>query len=68
MVLTTHRYDTIRQTDTMVVLLVGRLAEMGTYETLTANACEFSFLNLAQKSVASLESASIPVSHLEEGQ
>jgi ATP-binding cassette, subfamily B, bacterial len=50
---TTHRYDTIRQADTIVVLLDGRLAEMGTHEELAANAREFWSLYLAQGSVVS---------------
>ena len=48
---TTHRYDTIRQADTIVVLLDGRLAEMGTHEELARNAREFWSLYLAQGSV-----------------
>ena len=48
---TTHRYDTIRQADTIVVLLDGRLAEMGTHEELVANSREFWSLYLAQGSV-----------------
>ncbi len=49
---TTHRYDTIRQADTIVVLLDGRLAEMGTHEELERNAREFWSLYLAQGSLA----------------
>jgi len=48
---TTHRYDTIRQADTIVVLVDGRLAEMGTHEELARNAREFWSLYLAQGSV-----------------
>jgi ABC-type multidrug transport system fused ATPase/permease subunit len=50
---TTHRYDTIRQADTIVVLLDGRLVEMGTHEELAGNAREFWSLYLAQGSVVS---------------
>jgi ABC-type multidrug transport system fused ATPase/permease subunit len=55
---TTHRYDTIRQADTIVVLLDGRLAEMGTHEELAANAREFWSLYLTQGSVVPSTSAS----------
>lgn len=48
---TTHRYDTIRQADTIVVLLDGRIAEMGTHEELASNAREFWSLYLAQGSL-----------------
>jgi len=48
---TTHRYDTIRQADTIMVLLDGRLAEMGTHEDLARNARKFWSMYLAQGSV-----------------
>jgi ABC-type multidrug transport system fused ATPase/permease subunit len=48
---TTHRYDTIRQADTIVVLLDGRLAEMGTHEEIARNAREFWSMYLAQGTV-----------------
>ncbi len=47
---TTHRYDTIRKADTIVVLLDGRIAEMGTHEELARNTREFWSLYLAQGS------------------
>ena len=46
----THRYDTIRQADTIAVLVDGRLAEMGTHDELEQNAREFWSLYLAQGS------------------
>lgn len=46
----THRYDTIRQADTIAVLVDGALAEMGTHEELERNAREFWSLYLAQGS------------------
>ena len=49
---TTHRYDTIRKADTIVVLVDGRIAEMGTHEELEHNAREFWSLFLAQGSQA----------------
>ena len=48
---TTHRYDTIRQADTIAVLLDGRLAEMGTHKELASHTREFWSLYLAQGSV-----------------
>jgi ABC-type multidrug transport system fused ATPase/permease subunit len=38
---TTHRYDTIRRADTVVVLLDGRIAEIGTPEELERKAGAF---------------------------
>jgi ABC-type multidrug transport system fused ATPase/permease subunit len=38
---TTHRYDTIRRADTIVVLVDGRIAEMGTPEELERKAGAF---------------------------
>jgi ABC-type multidrug transport system fused ATPase/permease subunit len=49
-VFATHRYDTIRKADNIIVLLDGRLAEMGTHEQLAANTREFWSLFLAQGS------------------
>jgi ABC-type multidrug transport system fused ATPase/permease subunit len=46
----THRYDTIRQADTIAVLVDGALAEMGTHEELEQNARAFCSLYLAQGS------------------
>jgi ATP-binding cassette subfamily B protein len=46
----THRYDTIRQADTIAVLVDGTLAEMGTHDELEQNAREFWSLYLAQSS------------------
>jgi len=46
----THRYDTIRKADTILVLVDGRLAEMGTHEELERNARDFWSLYLAQGS------------------
>ena len=46
----THRYDTIRQADTIAVLVDGVLAEMGTHDELEQNAREFWSLYLAQGS------------------
>jgi ATP-binding cassette, subfamily B, bacterial len=46
----THRYDTIRQADTIAVLVDGALAEMGTHDELEHNAREFWSLYLAQGS------------------
>ena len=45
---TTHRYDTIRKADTIVVLLDGRIAEIGTHEELASHTREFWSLFLAQ--------------------
>jgi ABC-type cobalamin transport system ATPase subunit len=38
---TTHRYDTIRRADTIVVLVDGRIAEVGTPEELERSAGAF---------------------------
>src|SRR5579885_296287 len=46
----THRYDTIRQADTIAVLVDGQLAEMGTHDELEKNARDFWSLYLAQGS------------------
>jgi ATP-binding cassette, subfamily B, bacterial len=45
---TTHRYDTIRKADTIVVLVDGRIAESGTHDELERNAGNFWSLYLAQ--------------------
>ncbi len=45
---TTHRYDTIRKADTIVVLVDGHIAGMGTHEELERNAGDFWSLFLAQ--------------------
>lgn len=45
---TTHRYDTIRKADTIVVLVDGHIAEIGTHEELERNAGDFWSLFLAQ--------------------
>ncbi len=47
---TTHRYDTIRKADRIVVLVDGRLVESGTHEQLAANEGHFWSLFLAQGS------------------
>jgi ATP-binding cassette subfamily B protein len=47
---TTHRYDTIRKADTIVVLLDGRVAETGTHEELASHTRAFWSLFLAQGS------------------
>ena len=47
---TTHRYDTIRKADTIVVLVDGRIAEIGTHEELASHTREFWSLFLAQGS------------------
>ncbi len=47
---TTHRYDTIRKANTIVVLLDGRIAEIGTHEELASQTREFWSLFLAQGS------------------
>lgn len=44
---TTHRYDTIRQAETIIVLTDGKLAEMGTHEALERNAGSFWSLYLS---------------------
>lgn len=62
---TTHRYDTIRQADTIVVLLDGRIAEMGTHDELERNAREFWSLFLAQGSPASSVPVDPPFQHKE---
>jgi ATP-binding cassette subfamily B protein len=51
---TTHRYDTIRKADTIVVLVDGRIAEIGTHEELASHTREFWSLFLAQGSQTSL--------------
>ena len=51
-VFATHRYDTIRKADIILVLLDGRLAEIGTHDQLAANTREFRLLFLAQGSHA----------------
>jgi ATP-binding cassette subfamily B protein len=50
---TTHRYDTIRKADTIVVLVDGRIAEIGTHEELASHTREFWSLFLAQGSQTS---------------
>jgi ABC-type multidrug transport system fused ATPase/permease subunit len=52
---TTHRYDTIRKADTIVVLLDGRIVEMGTHEELAERAGAFWSLYLAQGSLAGIQ-------------
>ena len=47
---TTHRYDTIRKADTIVVLVDGHIAESGTHEELASHTREFWSLFLAQGS------------------
>jgi ABC-type multidrug transport system fused ATPase/permease subunit len=47
---TTHRYDTIRKADRIVVLVDGRLVESGTHEQLAQNSGHFWSLFLAQGS------------------
>ena len=47
---TTHRYDTIRKADMIVVLLDGRIAEIGTHEELASQTQGFWSLFLAQGS------------------
>ncbi len=49
---TTHRYDTIRKADTIVVLVDGRVAEMGTHDELSRIAGEFWSLYLKHGSPA----------------
>ncbi|HYT34209.1 MAG TPA: ATP-binding cassette domain-containing protein, partial [Ktedonobacteraceae bacterium] len=51
---TTHRYDTIRKADTIVVLVDGRIVEMGTHEELAEHAGAFWSLYLAQGSLAGI--------------
>jgi ATP-binding cassette, subfamily B, bacterial len=55
---TTHRYDTIRQADTIVVLVDGHIAEAGTPEELEQKAGAFWSLYFGQGSSASAISAS----------
>jgi len=45
---TTHRYDTIRKADRILVLVDGQLVESGTHEQLAANEGHFWSLFLAQ--------------------
>jgi ATP-binding cassette subfamily B protein len=45
---TTHRYDTIRRADTIVVLVDGRIAEVGSHEELERKAGAFWSLYLGQ--------------------
>jgi ABC-type multidrug transport system fused ATPase/permease subunit len=45
---TTHRYDTIRKADTIVVLVDGHIAEIGTHDELEHSAGDFWSLFLAQ--------------------
>jgi len=52
---TTHRYDTIRKADTIIVLVDGRIAEIGTHEELASHTREFWSLFLAQGSQTSSE-------------
>lgn len=47
---TTHRYDTIRKADRIVVLVDGHLVESGTHEDLARNSGHFWSLFLAQGS------------------
>jgi ATP-binding cassette subfamily B protein len=47
-VFTTHRYDTIRQADTIVVLVDGQIAEIGSHEELERRAGAFWPLYLGQ--------------------
>ena len=47
---TTHRYDTIRQADTIVFLMDGQIAEVGTHEELERNAGVFWSLYLKDRS------------------
>jgi ATP-binding cassette subfamily B protein len=51
---TTHRYDTIRKADTIVVLVDGCIVEMGTHEELAEHAGAFWSLYLAQGSLAGI--------------
>jgi ATP-binding cassette subfamily B protein len=55
----THRYDTIRQADTIAVLVDGRLAEIGTHDELEQNAREFWSLYLAQGSSSPTNASSL---------
>ncbi|MBI1280130.1 MAG: ATP-binding cassette domain-containing protein [Anaerolineaceae bacterium] len=48
---TTHRYDTIRKADTIVVLVDGQIAEVGTHEELEQKAGAFWSLYLGQGTV-----------------
>src|SRR5260370_29471183 len=45
---TTHRYDTIRQANTIVVLVGGQIAEIGSHDELEQKAGAFWSLYLAQ--------------------
>jgi len=45
---TSHRYDTIRKASTIVVLVDGQIAEIGSHEELERNARDFWALYLAQ--------------------
>lgn len=47
-IFTTHRYDTVRKADTIVVLVDSRIAEIGTHAELERNAADFWSLFLAQ--------------------
>ena len=51
-IFTTHRYDTIRRAGTIVVLVDGHIAEIGSHEELEQNAREYWSLFLAQGSHA----------------
>ena len=51
-IFTTHRYDTIRRASTIVVLVDGHIAEIGSHEELEQNAREYWSLFLAQGSHA----------------
>ena len=48
---TTHRYDTIRQADSIVVLMDGQIAEIGTHEELEHNAGVFWSLYLKENAL-----------------
>ncbi len=48
---TTHRYDTIRQADSIVVLMDGQIAEIGTHEELERNAGVFWSLYLKENAL-----------------
>ena len=51
-IFTTHRYDTIRRAGTIVVLVDGHIAEIGSHQELEQNAREYWSLFLAQGSHA----------------
>jgi ABC-type multidrug transport system fused ATPase/permease subunit len=51
MLFTTHRYNTIRQADTIVVLVDGRIAEFGTPDELEQKAGAFWSLYFGQGAV-----------------